>query len=115
MSENGSKKGRILKLLVEIELKNPLMRGTNVKLDEEMAWVDLSYEQLPAYCFYCGRIGHQERSCSRKIADSQNNSVKEGQYGECLRVKNFQKGEKGRSSGGWGEVKKLRGTCSNTR
>lgn len=90
--ENGSKNGRMLKLLVEveveveIELGQPLMRGTKFKLEKELVWIDFRYEQLPAFYFYCGVIGHQEKRYDRKIIDSNESKVRESQYGEWLRA-----------------------------
>lgn len=37
------------------------------------------YEQLPIFCFYYGLIGHQERACDRKMSNSRENKVCEGQ------------------------------------
>lgn len=58
LPDSGSKEGRLLKLLVEVELDKPLLSGTKLKLDHEVIWVDFKYEQLPRFCYYCGRIGH---------------------------------------------------------
>lgn len=55
--ENGSKEGMLLKLLIELNLDVPLLRGTTLKLNEEAHWVDFKYKQLPSFCFYCGLIG----------------------------------------------------------
>lgn len=71
----------MLKLLVEIELNKPLLRGTKIKLDDELVWVDFRYEQLPNFCFYCRKIGHPEKNCERKMMDFRGNSICEGQYG----------------------------------
>lgn len=74
LSENGSKLGSLIKILVEVELKNPLLRGTKLNLEGEQ------------FCFYCGCIGHQENSCEVKVEDSQYDRVCEGQYGIWLRA-----------------------------
>lgn len=84
--ENGSRHGKLLKLLVEINLNNPLLRGTKIKLENEMEWVDFQYEQLPSFCFYCGILGHQEKDCETKMTDSREDTICEGQYGEWLRA-----------------------------
>lgn len=76
----------MIKLLVEIALDKPILRGSKIRLEEELVWVDFRYENLPAFCFYCGRIGHPERSCEHKMEDSKNNCIVEGQYGGWLRV-----------------------------
>lgn len=36
--ESGSKKGRVLKLLVEVDLHKPMMRGTKITLESEEIW-----------------------------------------------------------------------------
>lgn len=76
----------MIKLLVEVNLKNPLMRGTKMRLENEIVWVEFRYEQLLTFCFYCGIVGHQEKSCERKIKDSKELKINEGQYGESIRV-----------------------------
>lgn len=80
--EHGSKKGKLLKLLVEVEFDKPLLRGTKIKLGEEVLWVDFAYEMMPTFCLYCGMIGHTEKSCERKMSDAKENMISEGQYGE---------------------------------
>lgn len=45
-------------MLVEVKLDIPLLRGTKLKLDQEVLWVEFKYEQLAFFCFYCGLIGH---------------------------------------------------------
>lgn len=60
---------RNFKLLVEIDLQKPLIRGTNLSFEEEKRWVTFKYEHLPLLCFYCGRIRYGERSCERKMND----------------------------------------------
>lgn len=83
--ENGSKEGRVLKLLVEIKLDCPLLRGSMIKMGSEKYWLDFRYEQLPVFCFYCGICGHQERACVRKIDDPKKGCILEDQYGDWIR------------------------------
>lgn len=42
--ENGSNVRRLLKLLVEVELNRPIMRGTKIKLNDEQVRIDFRYE-----------------------------------------------------------------------
>lgn len=70
-----------MKILVEVELDKLLLRGTKIKLDDEMVWTDFRYKNLPSLCFYCGRIGHIEKNCVRKLEDASGNGVLEDQYG----------------------------------
>lgn len=84
--ESGSKKGRYLKLLAEINLEIPLLSGTKIKCNDEEVWVDFQYENLAMFCFYCGKVGHSERMCSTRKADAIAGQVEEGQYGEWLKA-----------------------------
>lgn len=84
--EKGSRKGRVLKMLVEIELEKPLLRGIEIKLDKEMVWLDFRYELLTTFCFYSGGIGHSERSCQREMEDSRGNYITEDQYRVWLKT-----------------------------
>lgn len=42
--ENGSRDGKILKILVEVNLGQPLLRGTKIKMDSEVEWAEFKYE-----------------------------------------------------------------------
>lgn len=75
-------------MLVEIDVTKPLIRGTNISCEGEKQWVGFKYENFPLFCFYCGRICHGERTCEKRIHDSQREEVEEGQYGEWLRALN---------------------------
>lgn len=39
--------------------------------------------------FCCGILGHNERTCERKMNDATTNTLKEEQYGEWLRANNI--------------------------
>ena len=53
-----------LRLLVEIEVSNPLKPGFSFRRDEgEHLWIFLKYERLDIYCTSCGRIGHKLIHC----------------------------------------------------
>lgn len=64
-----------MKLLVEVDLDKPLLRGTKIKLDHELLWVDFKYEQLSRFCFYCEKFGHQEKNCVTKVKDSREGCI----------------------------------------
>lgn len=64
--ENGNKDGRNVKVLVEVDLLKPLIRGTKLRCNGEERWVEFKYENLPLFCFYCGMVGHGDIMCGRK-------------------------------------------------
>lgn len=86
ISENGKKEERYVKLLVDVDLTKPLIRVTNISFEGEKRWVMFKYEQLPLFCFYCGKIGYRERNCGKKMTDSRISDMNKGQYGEWLRA-----------------------------
>ncbi|GER38816.1 RNA-directed DNA polymerase (reversetranscriptase)-related family protein [Striga asiatica] len=81
----GSVNGKIVRILADINVLEPLPRGTFITLASEELWIDFRYENLLTFCFYCGRVGHNDRGCDLKKADIHNSSLSLGQYGEWLR------------------------------
>lgn len=75
-----------MKILVEVELDKPLLRGTKIKLGGEVLWVDFAYEMLSTFCFYCSLICHAEKTCERKIEEASHDNICERQYGVWLRA-----------------------------
>ncbi|CAA0811723.1 Unknown protein, partial [Striga hermonthica] len=70
--------GKLLKMLVTLNLEEPIPRVANIRLGEEAAQVGFKYEKLLNLCHYCGLIGHLDRSCSKRIEDINNHCLKEG-------------------------------------
>lgn len=77
----GGKEGRHLKILVEMDLMKPLVRGTKVKYKNCETWIQFRYEQFPVFCYYCGCIGHNERIYEKRKEDLQHGTLKEDQFG----------------------------------
>lgn len=59
--------GRFLRIKVLLDLKKPLMRGTVVCYQRKNLRVFFEYERLPAFCFKCGRLGHQMNKCDLNV------------------------------------------------
>ncbi|CAA0815029.1 Unknown protein [Striga hermonthica] len=74
-------------------LNEPILRGMNITLRQETHWVDFRYEGLLSFCFYCGRIGYGDRTCSVKKEDINRNMLKLGQFGDWLRTFGFSQGD----------------------
>ncbi|XP_027103144.1 uncharacterized protein [Coffea arabica] len=63
----GGKEGRHLKLLVVLDTSLPLLRGTTVKVNGALKWLNFRYERCPDFCYKCGMVGHGEKSCKAII------------------------------------------------
>ncbi|CAA0834243.1 Unknown protein [Striga hermonthica] len=81
-----SHQGNLLKVLVKIPLKGPILGGSKIKLGNENKWADFRYESLQSFYFYCGHLGHSDKNCMTKKEDVLKYSLNLGQYGEWLRV-----------------------------
>lgn len=60
--------GKFMRLKVQVDLKKSMKRGTIVRYQGKDLKVFFRYERLPAFCFICGKLGHQMRECD----DSEN-------------------------------------------
>ncbi|CAA0822586.1 Unknown protein, partial [Striga hermonthica] len=82
----GSHGGHILRLLVSINISEPIPRCATIRLGDWLSTVSFKYEKLVSMCHYCGVIGHLERNCDKRQQDIISKYLKEGQYGDWLRA-----------------------------
>ncbi|KAL3536249.1 hypothetical protein ACH5RR_004710 [Cinchona calisaya] len=81
----GSKEGRHLRILVEVDLTKRLLRGTLVRMDGMLRWVEFRYVRCLDFCYICGIVGHGERNCSKKKEELDKDQIP--QYGPWMRAK----------------------------
>ncbi|RYQ83744.1 hypothetical protein Ahy_B10g102558 [Arachis hypogaea] len=56
--------GRFIKDKVRRRIDQPIKEGTNIgSKSDGITWVDLKYEKLPTFCYFCGILGHDEGIC----------------------------------------------------
>ena len=64
-------------------LDKPLRRGSKIKgPDGEVVWVDFKYERLISFCFRCGILGHEAKTCEQPRGTEE----QENQYGEWMKA-----------------------------
>ncbi|XP_055801627.1 uncharacterized protein At4g02000-like [Solanum dulcamara] len=66
---NGSKEGQYIRLKVRINITKPLPKVKLIKLESETTWVEIRYENLPYVCYYCGLLGHNDKTCTQRAKD----------------------------------------------
>ncbi|KAF4380903.1 hypothetical protein G4B88_028276 [Cannabis sativa] len=53
-----------LKVLVDIDINAPLVSGFFFDVaDGVKKWIQVKYEKIGIFCYFCGRLGHQRRGC----------------------------------------------------
>ncbi|XP_065855075.1 uncharacterized protein [Euphorbia lathyris] len=74
-----------LRIKVTIDVRKPLRTGQKLKRSGgDWLWVNIRYERLPQFCFYCGVIGHSDKFCPQLFNETER-SV-ERKYGSWLRA-----------------------------
>ncbi|KAK1628922.1 hypothetical protein QYE76_003237 [Lolium multiflorum] len=82
VGEDGSAAGEFLRIKVRIKITEPLMRGITINLGENRTkWCPFEYEYLPEFCYTCGVLGHDDKSCSIKLKKGEKQ-----QFGGWLRA-----------------------------
>lgn len=63
---NGGKEGTFLRILVDIDLTQPILRGTVMRMGGGKSWVEFRYERCPDFCYMCGLVGHNQKVCTER-------------------------------------------------
>ncbi|KAL0015264.1 hypothetical protein SO802_002333 [Lithocarpus litseifolius] len=75
---------KFLRIRVEVPLDKPLRRGSKIKVpDGEVIWVAFKYERLISFCFRCGIIGHEAKTCEKPRCPEE----QENRYREWMKAK----------------------------
>lgn len=61
----GFSMGKYLRIQMTINISKPLCRGRMVHMGgTKQGWVDFHYERLPIFCYWCGKLNHDDRDFS---------------------------------------------------
>ncbi|KAL2892811.1 Retrotransposon Gag-like protein 3 [Bienertia sinuspersici] len=76
-----------MRIKVNVDVDKPLRRGFKIATMQNWTkWVDIKYERLGDFCFYCGRIGHIDRDCSFIEEDEEMRKSLVYKYGPWLKA-----------------------------
>uniref|UniRef100_A0A803MME0 CCHC-type domain-containing protein n=1 Tax=Chenopodium quinoa TaxID=63459 RepID=A0A803MME0_CHEQI len=79
--------GEFVRHKVMVNVKKPLRRGMFLATGESKPrWIDIKYERLADFCFYCGILDHTEKECSKKEEDDLEKQEMVYQYGPWMRA-----------------------------
>uniref|UniRef100_A0A803MV91 CCHC-type domain-containing protein n=1 Tax=Chenopodium quinoa TaxID=63459 RepID=A0A803MV91_CHEQI len=91
--------GENMRIKVLIDINKPLRRGLFLAMgNNQSRCIDIKYERLADFCFFCGRLDHTERECQQKEQAKDDEKKMVYQYGPWLRASpkkfRFDAGEK---------------------
>ena len=68
LEEDGSAVGHYQVIKVRLNITKPLMRGVSLVVEdgEPPLWCPMVYEYLLDFCYFCGIIGHTDKTCVLK-------------------------------------------------
>lgn len=49
---------------IELDATKPLKPGILIQRKKKAFWQPIVYENLPVVCYWCGRIGHTDETCT---------------------------------------------------
>ena len=78
--------GRCLRIWVTIDLFKPLERGRALDIKKKSVWVSFKYENLPTFCFRCGRLVHKKLTCPVRPSLKFHEDVGVKEWGTWLRA-----------------------------
>lgn len=56
-----------MRIHVEINVRQPLVRGVMLCLKSTSMPIQVKYERLPYFCFICGKLGHTYKYCQLPV------------------------------------------------
>jgi hypothetical protein len=97
--EIGAPVRDFLRARVAYKLEEPLKASVEARIkDIGIMSFDVRYENVPFFCFICGRLGHSERECpdeeeEAEEEDGEEDEPKRRKFGDWLRKSPFKKGK----------------------
>ena len=80
--------GKYIRVRVKVDTTQPLCRGRLVKFGGPTpVWVSCKYERLSIFCYWCGKLNHDEKDCGIWLRSRGTVQAHDQQYGAWLRAK----------------------------
>lgn len=87
MDEKGFCLVGYLCIRVTIDITQPLCQGRMVRIGgAPPKWVDFRYERLPIFCYWCGKVDHNERDCTQWLRSKESLRAEDKKFGAWLRA-----------------------------
>ncbi|MBA0818690.1 hypothetical protein Gohar_021848 [Gossypium harknessii] len=67
VSSLGKRNRNFMRIRVQIDIRRPLKRRKKISFGGKCSYVNFKYERLSLFCFYCGRLGHNDSFCEERL------------------------------------------------
>ena len=85
--EGGRAWGTCMRVRVKMDITKPLCRGRMVRLGgSNRRWVSFQYKRLPIFCYWFGKLDHDEKDCHLWIQNNGSLNKDAQPYGPWLRA-----------------------------
>ncbi|KAL2941778.1 hypothetical protein RDABS01_030128 [Bienertia sinuspersici] len=78
---------QFMRMKIHLDIEKPLRRGLKIATSKGSSkWVDIKYERIGDFCYYCGRLGHIDRDCLTNNGEEDKPENMVYKYGPWLRA-----------------------------
>ncbi|MBA0731345.1 hypothetical protein Golax_025817 [Gossypium laxum] len=67
VSALGKGNRNFMRIRVQIDIRCPLKRRKKISFGGKCSYVNFKYERLTLFCFYCGKLGHNDSFCEERM------------------------------------------------
>ncbi|KAL2895390.1 Intracisternal A-particle Gag-related polyprotein [Bienertia sinuspersici] len=86
---------RYIRMKVTIDIRKPLRRGLKIATGKNTSkWVDIEYERVGEFCYFCDRLGHIDRDCSFNVGEEGKTNEIVYRYGPWMRASPLKRSKK---------------------
>ncbi|KAL0012144.1 hypothetical protein SO802_007252 [Lithocarpus litseifolius] len=79
--------GKYIRVHVRIDITQALGRGRLINFGGSTpVWVAFKYERLPIFCYWCGKLNHDDKDCGMWLRSKGSLQAHDQQYGSWLRA-----------------------------
>lgn len=67
VSNLGKENRNFMRMRVQVDIRRPLKRKKLIAYGGRRSYVNFKYERPTLFCFFCGKLGHNDSFCEAKM------------------------------------------------